>query len=260
MTMTNNSTNMLRKLLEVIAGFSELVIIRFSPTGMYLQTMDVARTGLVDIRIPASWFETYKCPSDVDLTTSLVLLVKMLGCIEGGQRAWLQHTEEKGQRGWDLELSGGDKTFVKKFKLPMYDLEDDLLTIPEGDPDTDFVMSSARWAKTVDEVAIFGSVVTVHCGEPGTTLSSQDTTHGVKMSCLIGLEDVDSYDAREGEFTVLFPIALLQRASAARHAACLGPTSTVTVHITEDRPIDLVFDLGDGAIARFVIAPRMDDD
>lgn len=260
MTMTYNSTTMLRRLLDVVAGISEMATIRFSPEGAHLQTMDVAHVCLVDIRLPESWFEAYKCPAATELSTSLALLVKMLGCIESGQHAWLVHAETKGQTEWRLQLSGGDTSFTKNFRVPMFDLDDQLLDVPVSEADIDFTMSSMRWAKTIDELAIFGSVMTVRCGAKGTTLTTQDMAQGTDMSCLIGLEDVESYAACDEEFVAYFPVKLLQQASAARHAACLGPNGTVLIHITEERPIELIFTLGDGAVAQFIVAPRMDED
>lgn len=260
MTLSQNSTNMLRKLLEVVAGFSELATIRFGPTAMRLQTMDISHVCLVDICLPDSWFETYKCVSHVEMSTSLRMLVKMLGCIESGQRAWLREVDTKLGHGWELELSGGEGTFTKTFGIPQYDLEGELLELPDNDAHVDFVMNAARWAKTIDELAIFGPVLNVTCGDDGTTLHTEETTQNTKMTCLIGMDDVASYDASDDTFTVYFPIAMIQQASAARHAACLGPVAAVTVHVTEDRPIDMVFDLGNGAESRFIVAPRTDAD
>jgi proliferating cell nuclear antigen PCNA len=258
--MTQSMTRMFKQLLSVVSGISELATIRFEPTGVHLQTMDISRVCLVEVRLPDGWFETYKCPASVQLSTSLALFVKMLNCLEHGQRALLRHLERKGQQEWELELSGGEGTFPKHFGLPRFDLDDDLMDVPPPQADTDFQMDATRWAKIMNELAIFGAVVRVHCGDEGTTLSSQDVTQGTKMSCLIGLDDVESYEACDEEFAVFFPVKLLQHAASAREVACLGPTSSVTVHLTEDRPIDLEFDLGNGASARFIVAPRLDDD
>lgn len=260
MTLSQNSANMLRKLLEVVADISALVTMRFTPTHMWLQTMDASHICLVDLRLTDSWFETYKCPEDVNLSTSLPMLVKMLACIETGQRAWLRTVDTKMGPGWELELSGGESTFTKTFGIPQYDLDDEALTLPETEADVDFVMSAARWAKTIDELKFFGEVLRVTCGDEGTQLHTEDTTQNVKMSCLIGMDDVSSYDACDDEFTTYYPIGPIQRSAAGRHAACLGPVATVTIHITEGRPIDMVFDLGDGAESRFIVAPRMDED
>lgn len=260
MTLSQNSANMLRKLLEVVADISAVVTLRFTPTHMRLQTMDASHVSLVDLRLTDSWFETYKCPKDVNLSTSLPMLVKMLACIETGQRAWLRTVDTKTGPGWELELSGGESTFTKTFEMPKYNLDDELLELPDNEADVDFVMNATRWAKTIDELKFFGEVLKVTCGEDGTMLHTEDTTQNVKMSCLIGMDDVESYDACDEEFETFFPIGPIQRSAAGRHAACLGPVATVAIHITEGRPIDMVFDLGNGAESRFIVAPRIDGD
>ena len=71
---------------------------------------------------------------------------------------------------------------------------------------------------------------------------------------------MESYEGCDEEFEVNFPIKMIQKVSAARQAACLGPNGKITVHLTEERPLDLNYDLGSNATARFIVAPRMDED
>ncbi len=252
---------MLKKLLEVVGHVSELAVIRFSPTGAQLQTMDPTRVCLAEIHLPESWFENYKCPTDCNLSTSMGLLVKMLGCAERGQSAVLQTTASKSGEGWELVLSGGDDgTFRKEFMLPLYDLDDEVMEIPDMEADVDFVMSAGHWAKTIDELAIFGKDIKVTCGDDGTKMTAREVESGSGMSCLIGLDDVTSYEACDETIEMEYAAKLLQQTAAARHASCLGPVGDVTVHFSEGRPVDIEYQLGEGGTARFLIAPRIIND
>jgi proliferating cell nuclear antigen PCNA len=260
MTLSSTMTSMLKKLLEVVANVSELAVIRFSPTGAQLQTMDPTRVCLVDVHLPESWFENYKCPTACDLSTSMGVLVKVLGCAERGQNAVLRTTTSKSGEGWELVLSGGGEgTFRKEFMLPLYNLDDEVMDIPEMEADVDFVMSAGHWAKTLDELAIFGKDIKVTCGDDGTTLAAKEVESGSGMSCLIGLDDVTSYEACDETIELEFSAKLLQQTAAARHASCLGPVGDVAVHFSEGRPVDIEYQLGEGAAARFLIAPRVGD-
>lgn len=263
MTMTNTQTLQLKKLLEVVSGISDLATFRFGDEGMRLQTMDGSHVCLIDIWLPESWFESYKCPANVQLETSLVLLVKMLGCIEHGQRAWLMHLQEKKDRvtdGWALWLSGGGKeTFDKEFRVPLFNLDEDLMGAPDADTDTDIVVSSARWAKVIDELSNFGDVANIRCTSDATFMAASDQSKGTQMECKIGLDDVDEYEARDEEFSISFPLNFLHRAAAVRHAAGLGPVHTVTINITEGMPLITDYDLGNGASVKFYLAPRAND-
>ena len=260
MTLSQTQAAMLKKVLEVVANISEMGIMRFGPEGLFLQTMDLSHVCLVEIRVPPDWFESYMCENSTTLTPSFKMLVKMLGCIEAGQRAWLRQSLKEGDNSWELELSGSNSVFTKRFHIPQYTLDDEQLEIPVLSSDVDFCMASGNWSKIVDELSMFGEIVKVHCGEKGTTLSTREQSEDVAMSCLIGLDDVDSYDACDEEFEINFPIKFIQKVSATRQAACLGPNGKITVHITEDKPLDLNYDLGANATARFIIAPRIDDD
>lgn len=265
MTMTNPQTFQLKKLLEVVAGISDLTTFRFSPKGMQLQTMDGSHVCLINIWLPKSWFESYECPADVTLETSIVILVKMLGCIEHGQRAWLMHLQERKKDlvtdGWALWLSGGGKeTFDKEFKMPTFNLDEELIEVPEVDTDTDIVLSCARWSKVIDELSNFGDVVAIRCTIESTYMTSSNQSKGTQMECKIGLDDVDDYGARDEEFRISFPLNFLHKAAAARQAAGLGPVQTVTINITERMPLITDYNLGNGASVKFYVAPRVDDD
>jgi len=263
MTMTNTQTLQLKRLLEVVAGISDLTKFWFTPEGMELQTMDGSHVCMVDIWLPESWFESYKCPTAVQLDTSLVLLVKMLGCIEHGQRAWLMHLQHKdsGQKGWGLWLSGGGKeTFDKDFRVPTFDLDDKLMNPPETDTDTDIVLNSGRWSKVIDELAIFGDVAGIRCTAEATYLIASDQSKGTRMECKIGLDDVDEYEACDEEFKISFPLNFMHRGAMMRQAAGMGPNNTVTINITEGMPLVTKYDLGNGGAARFFVAPRIDDE
>jgi len=265
MTLTNTQAHQLKKLLEVVSGISDLTTFRFRPDGMQLQTMDISHVCLIDLWLPKSWFESYNCPEDVQLETSIVLLVKMLGCIEHGQRAWLMHLRETKKDmatdGWALWLSGGGKnTFDKDFKVPIFDLDEELMELPEVDTDTDIVLSCTRWAKLIDELSNFGNQVEVRCTAEATYLTTSDQTRGTRMECKVGLDDVDEYQACDEEFSTTFALNFMQRAAAARQAADIGPVNTVTINITEGQPLITNYDLGNGASVKFYLAPRMNDD
>lgn len=265
MTMTNMKTLQLKRLLEVVSGISDLTTFRFRPNGMQLQTMDGSHVCLIDLWLPKEWFESYNCPEDVQLETSVVLLVKMLGCIEHGQRAWLMHLKETKKDlvtdGWALWLSGGGKeTFDKDFRVPTFDLDEELMAVPDVDTDTDIVLSCTRWAKLIDELSNFGEVAEVRCTAEATYLTASDQSRGTRMECKIGLDDVDEYEACDEEFSTSFTLNFMQRAAAARQAAGLGPVHTVTINITEKLPLVTNYDLGNGASVKFYQAPRMDDD
>ena len=106
--MSQTLATMLKKILEVVGSISEMGVMRFSPDGMFLQTMDLSHVCLVEINLPPNWFESYSCEERTTLTTSFGTLVKMLSCIEAGQRAWLRQGVREGDDSWELELSGSN--------------------------------------------------------------------------------------------------------------------------------------------------------
>jgi hypothetical protein len=48
--------------------FTEHIAILFKDTGIYLQTMDSARVSIVELSLPATWFDKYTHTVDICVT------------------------------------------------------------------------------------------------------------------------------------------------------------------------------------------------
>ena len=66
-------------LFQNIKSFNDHVIFNFDVgDGLFLQIMDVSKISVLEIRIAASWFSTYKCTQSLALGIHSILFSKIL--------------------------------------------------------------------------------------------------------------------------------------------------------------------------------------
>ncbi len=56
----------IKSTFEVLKDILNDVNIYFKPDGMYIVTLDTARTSLIDMHLPAENFEEYECKEEID--------------------------------------------------------------------------------------------------------------------------------------------------------------------------------------------------
>jgi proliferating cell nuclear antigen len=58
--------------------FTDHISILCTATGIHIQTMDTARVSIVELSLPAAWFDTYTHTLDVSIGISSSILYKIL--------------------------------------------------------------------------------------------------------------------------------------------------------------------------------------
>jgi len=68
----------IKSTFEVLKDILNDVNIYFKPDGVYIVTLDTARTSLIDMYLPAGNFEEYICEHDVDCGVNMTNMYKLL--------------------------------------------------------------------------------------------------------------------------------------------------------------------------------------
>ena len=71
----------IKSTFEVLKDILNDVNIYFKPDGVYIVTLDTARTSLIDMYLPAGNFEEYICEHDVDCGVNMTNMYKLLKTI-----------------------------------------------------------------------------------------------------------------------------------------------------------------------------------
>ena len=265
-------------IFQHIKLFTDAITLNCDKTHMRMQCMDNAHVAIVELNIPAGWFDSYELTAGpVQMGFNATFLHRILASRDKNQQIHLVHSNEdldrlmihltSGNSDADAETVSSDKThakpyFDKHFELPLIDIEEDGMQIPAIEYVAELAMQSAQFAGIVTQLKMFGDTMDVQCSEERISLASTSQDQG-KMFVEIGINDLTEFAIDEGaELTLSFSLTYL------KHICAYSKISnTVTIKFSDSYPMRVSYEFGkdktkdDGEEATLVfhLAPKMND-
>lgn len=150
------------------------------------------------------------------------------------------------------------RSFDKHFELPLIDIEEDGMQIPDIEYTAELAMLSAQFAGIVTQLKMFGDTMEVKCSEERIALASTSQDQG-KMFVEIGINDLSEFAIDEGaDLSLSFSLTYL------KHICAYSKISnSVSIKFSDSYPMRVAYDLGsadDGdASLVFHLAPKIED-
>lgn len=257
--------------------FSEHITLVCNDTRMYMQCMDNAHVSIVELTIPADWFDLYEHTGarDVRMGMNSTFLYRILSSRDKGQKIQLVYSEKDTDR-LMIHLVGIDdqeddnvsktsssktvkkeKHFDKHFELPLIDVEEEMMMIPDIEYVADFAMSSAEFSSIITNLKMFGDTLDVSCCEERIVLASTSKDQG-NMCVQIGIDDLTEFAIDEGaNLQLSFSLSYLKNMCAYNKIS-----DNVSIKISDSYPMQVAYSLGqtDQAKLVFHLAPKLMND
>jgi proliferating cell nuclear antigen len=232
--------------------FSTDVNISLTATGMEIQAMDAGHVSIVELCIPAAWFDVYET-DDVVFGINTNILSKILGTREKSQNIRID---------LDTELlisfvSADTSVFNKTFNVPLLDLDVEAMSIPATEYQAEFSLASTNFANLMNQLKLFGETMEIHCCENKIELLSHSLDCG-QMSVEIRIDDLTAFSIEEGaELKMSFSLAYLYNIAQFHKLA-----KEVELKFKDGYPLQVVYYLaGDtNATLRLFLAPKISDE
>lgn len=246
-------------LFQHIKSFTDSINIMFTDEQMYVQCMDGARVSIMEIRLPASWFDSFQLETPVTIGISSMMLFKILNSREKSQRLCVELKSGDVDHIF-LHMTSENKTeFDKHFEIPLMALDSDTMDIPEKDYQAEIILSSSNFSGIVNQLKMFGDTMVFHCSEEKIMLESTSKDQG-KMFVEISIDDISSFAINEGEKLELsYSLTYL-------HNICLYNKlcKEVELKVADDFPMMVKYNFSEEeeepAYLRFFLAPKINDD
>lgn len=245
--------------------FTEHVSLLCDESGVKMQCMDTAHVAIVELTLPKEWFDMYKiAPGQTSrLGFNATFLHRILSSREKDQQTHLVYSPEETDRLivnlTSLETSEEKKpqakpSFDKHFELPLMDIEEDGMCIPEVDYTADLSMLSVQFSAIITQLKMFGDTMEVKCSEEQIALASTSQEQG-KMFVEIGINDLSEFAIDEGaNLTLLFSLTYLKNICAYNKIS-----ENVRIQFSYAYPMRAEYDLGSNGSLVFHLAPKIDD-
>jgi len=259
-------------LFQHISKFTENVNLMFETDRFYMQSMNTAHVVILEICLPKEWFDIYEIEEGslkIGINTSL--FYKVLKKREKTQQINICYQNSANDRlqfffttifsnstnsVTDESSKKKDEVFDKDFEIPLVDVEEEILSIPDIDYQAELSLSTDKFANLISQLKDFGETLEIQCSEDKITLSAHSCENG-KMITRILIEDLTEFSIEENEniqmefaLRYLYDICLYQKLS-----------KLVELKISKDFPIRIMYSLGieTNATFLFYLAPKMAD-
>lgn len=250
-------------LFQHIKSFTDSINIMFEKDRMYVQTMDGAHVSIIEIILPAGWFDAYehKTPSTVTIGVNATILFKILNSREKTQQINIVYNEETNGDILFIHFTSENKEeFDKHFEIPLIDIDADIMAIPAINHQAEFTLSSYHFSTVINQLSMFGDTLEIECSEEQIMMSSHSIEQG-KMSVEIKIDDISSYIIDEnGKLNISYSLSYL-------HNICLYNkiSKEIEIKVSPNYPVQIIYDLGavvggENAQIKFYLAPKIEDE
>ena len=180
----------LQRFCDIVGNFkyvSDSVTFNCSDDGIYSQGMTADHCSLYDFTISSEWFDDYSWDEDDEslFTVSTEMLSKILGTRQPSQCMFIEYYGKPDSI--TIRFTSGTtqttaKVFPKEFLLPIIDIENEQLTIPDEEYSAEFGIGSKSLQMTNDQLSLFDETLTIHCSEDEIYLRSKGNEGQLKVT------------------------------------------------------------------------------
>jgi proliferating cell nuclear antigen len=128
MRLVTVQASAIKSTFEVLKDILNDVTIYFKPSGMYLVTLDTARTSLIDMCLPAENFEEYSCDNDIDTGVNITNVYKLLKTITSNDVLIISINCKEYM---NIEIHSEQKKTCTKFALKLLDINENQIEVPK---------------------------------------------------------------------------------------------------------------------------------
>jgi proliferating cell nuclear antigen len=144
---------------EVLKDILNDVNIYFRPDGMYVVTLDTARTSLVDMYLTADNFEEYHCEQDEIIAgINISNTFKLLKTITNND---VLQIEIKSKEYMNIEIISETKRTNTKFQLKLLDINESRIEVPDVEMTTVTTLPSADFQRLCRDMSNIGTDIEI---------------------------------------------------------------------------------------------------
>lgn len=254
-------------ILKNLKNFSNDIEIHISPSKMFAQVMDNSHACLFELHLDAEWFETYEVEQEVVLGINCELLSRVLNCLDANQKIEIKYEEDSDNLFITLFPNEGESGIIKEFKMPLIDIETDILDVPDAEFTADIEMLSQEFSELVSQLSIFGQDLQIRCKDDIRVTGKGELG---SMDAIIKEDDIIMFAIEEDkELSLLYAMSYVLLITSFSKV-----NKKVQIHISEEIPMKIQYSMdsfmdenddndeeseGDKNFIRFFLAPKIED-
>jgi proliferating cell nuclear antigen len=239
-------------LFQLLKSATSSITIIFLEDHAYIQGMDSSHVCLFDAKIYNNWFDKYEILENdsKNICVNSQILYSILSMSQE-QDAVTFHYDGSADS-IEIDLTNAKGEFNKYFKVPLIDMESDLLGIPDVDYDVEFSIKAKKMSELISQLATFGDVINMKCSEEKIDMICKGD--GGEMLVNIPIDDLSEFSISEGNIIdISYSLNYINK-------MCMTTklSSEIEFSISDEMPLKIKYDLGNNSSVMFFIAPKIE--
>jgi len=170
MKLATIQASAIKSTFEVLKDILNDVNIYFKPDGIYIVTLDTARTSLVDMYLSSDNFEEYTCENDIIAGINVANTFKLLKSITNNDVLVMSINCKEFM---NIEIHNESKKTCTKFALKLLDINENQIEVPDMTMTTITPMASVDFQRICRDMHNIGDIIEI----------TREGTH-LKLQCM----------------------------------------------------------------------------
>ena len=234
-----------------LKNFTDKLSLNISEDKLYIQGMDANHVCVYELFLLKEWFDLWNVTENKTYGVSLHIFNKILNICSEKQKIIITNDNDDKL---DIEFISDEKgEFNKYFAMPLFDIDDEMMSIPDQEYDVDIEMESKKFKSLIEELTKFNDTLSLVCNEEELLLKSE-SEEGT-MKAVININDIELLAVIEGNtLEISFGIKYISQI-----CQFYKLSNNCCIHISDGVPLLFKYDLGNDCIMRFYLAPKFND-
>lgn len=148
----------IKAIFETLKDILNDVNIYFQPDGMYIVTLDTARTSLIDMYLAADNFEEYHCEQEIIAGINISNTFKLLKTITNND---VLRLEINSKEHMDIEIVSEARKTTTHFQLKLLDINESRIEVPQVNMTCNTILPSADFQRLCRDMANIGNDIEI---------------------------------------------------------------------------------------------------
>ena len=239
-----------RSIVEAVVTLVSEANLVATPQGARLRAMDPSRVAMVDLDLPASVFEDYKCDSASFIGLNLEELLKVMRRGAPGDKLEVMLDEKETAGRLRVRFKG---KAIRTFNLPLLDIGREELPTPRIPFNVSAIILAEAFRDSIKDAEVVSDSIKLEADEALVVLSARGDRGEVEARLSREGGSLLSLEVKEGKAAAVYSLSYLadmMKASAA--------SDTITLEFASNMPLSLTFDLAGGGRLKYLLAPRVE--
>jgi proliferating cell nuclear antigen len=224
----------------------------------YIQGMDKSHICLFELKILPSWFYYYKIDSTYNICVDTNIFHSAINIKNDDQIMCVKYSNDNGDvlsiEHIGVDSSDKKREYNKYFTIPLKDNEYVILNIPNSEYDADLSLPAKNFTDILSQLSNFGQDLVIHCTDRCVDILTKGDTAEMRVN--IPIDDLDGYSIVEGEEVKLsYNMTYISKMCISNKLS-----TNIDLHLSNETPMKIEYDLGDNSTLVLFIAPKTLDD